>query len=74
MKKPSNKNKNMDKPPAGDTEALEALKESEERFRGLFSASFGGMGVHDKGVIIEANQALSDMTGYSHEEDRKSVV
>ncbi|MBI3483170.1 MAG: PAS domain-containing sensor histidine kinase, partial [Bacteroidetes bacterium] len=31
-------------------------------------ASFGGIGLHDKGVIIDCNQGLSDLTGYSYEE------
>lgn len=44
------------------------LKESEERFRALHNASFGGIGIHDKGIILECNQGLSEITGYSHEE------
>ncbi|HYA13462.1 MAG TPA: PAS domain S-box protein [Syntrophales bacterium] len=42
-----------------------ALRDSEERFRRLHEASFGGIGIHDKGVILEANQGLSTMTGYT---------
>lgn len=41
------------------------LKESEIRFRALSEASFGGIAIHDKGVILECNQALSDLTGHS---------
>ena len=48
--------------------AEEALKESEERFKALHNASFGGIGIHDKGIILECNQGLSEMTGYSKEE------
>jgi len=44
------------------------LKESEERFRALHNASFGGITIHDKGRIIECNQGLSQITGYSYEE------
>ena len=44
------------------------LAESLERFRALHNASFGGIAIHDKGVILECNQGLSDMTGYSVEE------
>jgi PAS domain S-box-containing protein len=40
------------------------LRESEERFRTLHEASFGGIGIHDKGIIFEANQGLVTMTGY----------
>lgn len=44
------------------------LLDSEERFRTLAEASFGGIGIHDKGLLIEANQELSRMTGYEHHE------
>ena len=44
------------------------LKESNERFRALHEASFGGILVHENGVILECNQGLSEMTGYSVEE------
>lgn len=45
-----------------------ALKESEERFKALHNASFGGIAIHDKGKILECNQGLSEMTGYSYDE------
>jgi hypothetical protein len=45
-----------------------ALKESEERFKALHNASFGGIGIHDKGKILECNLGLSEMTGYSYDE------
>lgn len=44
------------------------LIESEERFKALHDASFGGVVIHDKGLILDCNQGLSDMTGYSNEE------
>jgi PAS domain S-box-containing protein len=44
------------------------LRESEARFKALSEASFGGVIIHDKGLILECNQGLSDMTGFSHEE------
>ncbi|WP_020585504.1 PAS domain S-box protein [Desulfobacter curvatus] len=46
----------------------ESLRESEARFKALHNASFGGIGIHDKGIIIDCNQGLSDMTGYSLDE------
>lgn len=46
----------------------EALVESKERFKMLLDASFGGIIIHDKGQIIDVNQGLSEMTGYSYEE------
>ncbi|URA10727.1 PAS domain S-box protein [Thermospira aquatica] len=48
--------------------AEEKLKESEERFRSLAEASMGGIGIHGRGVILECNEALCRMTGYSKEE------
>ncbi|MDY0200686.1 MAG: PAS domain S-box protein [Tenuifilaceae bacterium] len=45
-----------------------SLYESNERFKSLSEASFGGIAIHDKGRIIEANLALSQMTGYSYTE------
>ena len=49
-------------------QTLIALKESEERFKALHNASFGGIAIHDKGVILECNQGLSEISGYSQEE------
>jgi PAS domain S-box-containing protein len=49
-------------------QTLEALKESEERFKALHNASFGGIGIHDQGLILACNLGLSAITGYSQEE------
>ena len=46
----------------------EELTDSEQRFRTLQQASFGGIGIHDKGMIMDCNQGLCDLTGYSREE------
>lgn len=43
-------------------------EESEIRFKALHNASFGGIAIHDKGLILECNQGLSELTGYSFEE------
>jgi two-component system, cell cycle sensor histidine kinase and response regulator CckA len=48
--------------------AEKALKESEERYRTLHDASFGGIFIHDQGFVLECNQGLSDITGYSLDE------
>ena len=45
-----------------------ALHESEERFKALHDASFGGIAIHDNGTIKDCNQGLADLTGYSFEE------
>ena len=44
------------------------LRDSEERFRTLHNASFGGIVIHDQGLILDCNQGLADMTGYSRDE------
>ncbi len=44
------------------------IMESEARFKALHNASFGGIAIHDMGIILECNQGLSDMSGYSVEE------
>lgn len=43
----------------------QTLYESQQRFKILHDASFGGLAIHDQGVILDCNQALSDITGYS---------
>ena len=44
------------------------LRESEARFKALHDASFGGIAIHDKGVILDCNQGLVDISGFSREE------
>ncbi len=46
-------------------QAEKSLRESEVRFKALHNASFGGIAIHDKGIILECNQGLSEITGYS---------
>ncbi len=41
-----------------------ALRESEDRFRTLHNASFGGIAIHDNGIILDCNQGLAQITGY----------
>ncbi len=43
-------------------------RDSNERFKALSEASFGGIGIHDRGLILDCNQGLSDITGYTREE------
>ena len=45
-----------------------SLLESEARFKALHNASFGGITIHDKGVILDCNQGLSHITGYRVDE------
>jgi len=46
----------------------EELRKSEERFRLLSEATFEAIGIHDEGVLIEANEQLYDMFGYEPNE------
>jgi PAS domain S-box-containing protein len=50
------------------SERTKELSESEERFRVLHEASFGGIAVHDGGIILECNEGLAKMTGYTARE------
>jgi PAS domain S-box-containing protein len=43
-------------------------KESEERFKALSEASFGGVIIHENGLILECNVALSTISGFSYSE------
>jgi len=49
-------------------EAEEKLRESEERFRSLSEAAFEAIMVHDGGRIVDVNQALCELGGYSWHE------
>jgi len=46
---------------------FEALGDSELRFRKLAEAAFEGVVMHDKGVILDANNAFVSMIGYPSE-------
>lgn len=45
-----------------------ALRESEERFRALHDAAFSGILIHDNGMVLDCNQGLLDLTGYTRED------
>ena len=49
-------------------EAKKKAEESELRFKALHDASFGGITIHDKGLILDCNQGLTEITGYSMDE------
>ncbi len=48
--------------------AREKAEESETRFKALHNASFGGIAIHDKGVILDCNMGMSEMSGFSVDE------
>ena len=51
-----------------ESRSKKELEHSESRFRALHNASFGGIAIHDQGIILDCNAGLSQMMGYSHDE------
>jgi two-component system cell cycle sensor histidine kinase/response regulator CckA len=49
--------------------ALQALEESEQRFRAIIEASFDGIYVAEGGILQEVNRGLVEMFGYDSEEE-----
>ena len=49
-------------------EEKEKAEESELRFKALHNASFGGIAIHNKGIILDCNHGLSKISGFSEEE------
>lgn len=47
---------------------ISEIEESEQRFKALHDATFGGIAIHDKGLILECNQGLIDISGFTHQE------
>lgn len=45
-----------------------ACVEPDDRFRDLIDSTFEGIVIHDNGVILEANAAAAEMTGFSRAE------
>ncbi len=49
-------------------EMEEELREGEARYRAMHDATFGGIVIHDNGVILDCNQAMAELTGYRRDE------
>lgn len=49
-------------------EALERLNESEARYQLLSEATIEGVVIHDKGILLDANQTFAKMFGYNQAE------
>ncbi len=47
------------------------LKESQMRYKALHDASFGGILLHQKGLVLECNEQLTQLTAYTKEEITK---
>ena len=45
--------------------AKNEAEENKARFEALHNATFGGILIHDNGIILDCNKGMSDMTGYS---------
>lgn len=54
----------------GRQHAEEELRKSQERFRALSEAACEGIGVHEHGVLLDANRAFRDMFGLTAAEIR----
>ncbi|MES1179509.1 MAG: ATP-binding protein [Myxococcales bacterium] len=50
-------------------DALERASVGEQKFRLLAEASFEGIIVHDKGIIVEANQRFAELFGFERAQD-----
>src|SRR5262245_36936964 len=48
--------------------AEEAQRESEERYRSLFEATFEAVIIHEDGKIVDVNHSFEEMVGYTREE------
>jgi len=48
--------------------AREAFRQSEERFRSLTAAAFEGIGISENGKVVDVNDQLMRMLGYTREE------
>ncbi len=50
------------------------IREEKERFKGLSNATFEGILMHDRGRIVEVNQSLERMFGFSRKELMKHNI
>jgi two-component system, cell cycle sensor histidine kinase and response regulator CckA len=49
-------------------EQEDALRESEQRFRALTAASFEGIGISERGIVVDVNEQLARLLGYERSE------
>jgi PAS domain S-box-containing protein len=54
--------------------AEESQLESEERYRSLAEATFEGILIHDKGIVVDVNRRIENLSGYSRDELRGSSL
>lgn len=53
---------------AGKLQALRKLESSAKKFQNLFSSTFEGVAIHKAGVVLDINESLASMLGYSESE------
>ena len=41
----------------------QTIEKSEDRFKGFAGVTREGIMIHDKGIVVDVNQALADMLG-----------
>ncbi len=51
-----------------ELEAATALRESQERYRMLAASTFEGIVIHEGGQILDVNERIIEMSGYSRED------
>lgn len=49
-------------------EAQKSMQDEKDRYKALHEATFGGVMLHEKGIILDCNESLTQITGYSPEE------
>src|SRR5215212_8198756 len=54
--------------PDGRREANGAMRDGEERFRGLSDATFEGIAISEDGTVLEVNRSFVEMFGYEASE------
>ncbi len=59
---------------SGRKKVEESLRESEERFRILLDKGFDGVFIHENSIILDLNQRMADISGYTHSELLHSKV
>ncbi len=53
---------------AARLEAERALRESQDRFQALANATFEGLLIHDQGIVLDVNEAFTNLAGLTRED------
>uniref|UniRef100_UPI003217E0B4 PAS domain S-box protein n=1 Tax=uncultured Draconibacterium sp. TaxID=1573823 RepID=UPI003217E0B4 len=63
-----NAEENLKKHNAELTKAKLLAEQNQKRFKALHDASFGGIAIHDEGIILDCNRGLTELTGLKRKE------